>query len=69
MIDVEGLRAAITAAVDALAEVADQLPEPTPANPAPPRQADRRVNTTLRREPELLDGVRHVLARHGERAA
>lgn len=69
VIDVEGLRAAITAAVDALAEVADQLPEPTPANPAPPRQADRRVNTTLRREPELLDGVRRVLALHGERAA
>ena len=30
MIDVEGLRAAITNAIDALAEVADQLPRPEP---------------------------------------
>jgi hypothetical protein len=66
----------------------------TPAVPASepvsktPRQTDRRINTTLRLEPELLEqlkllaarrrvrvndlmleGVRHVLARYGERAA
>lgn len=33
MIDVEGLRTAITAAIDALADVEGQLPEPAPVLP------------------------------------
>ncbi len=67
MIDAEGLRVAIAAAIEAMEEVAAQLPEPE--LPAPePQRAVGAVRTLTVRLPETVHDQLRELAFHSRRS-